>query len=105
MSHSLREYKSDLGRIAEQLAHADIDLEISATAQRHGKQDNEIYRDLKATYPVQWHEADGHDSSREKLTAGLLPHDCKVINLHEVQPEPIEWLWPGRIPLGMYFVR
>ena len=29
MSQTLREYKDDLGRIAEQLTHSDIDLEIS----------------------------------------------------------------------------
>jgi hypothetical protein len=70
MSHSLREYKDDLGRIAEQLAHSDIDLEILATAHRHGKQDGDIYRDLKAAYPIQWHAARGADQ-RGALDGGI----------------------------------
>ena len=37
----------------------------------------------------------------ERVTA-LPTHDCKVLDLSEVTPEPIRWLWPGRIPLGMY---
>ena len=29
-------------------------------------------------------------------------HDCTIIELSEVTPEPIKWLWPDRIPLGMF---
>jgi putative DNA primase/helicase len=29
-------------------------------------------------------------------------HDCTIINLSTVTPKPISWLWPGRIPLGMF---
>jgi len=98
---SLRDYKDDLGRIAEQLAHPDIDLEIAATAQRHNRPANEIYADIRRDYPIQWHKADGHDGNREKLTAGLLPHDCKVLELDQVTPEPIKWLWPGPIAFSI----
>jgi hypothetical protein len=59
VSHTLREYKDDLGRIAESLAQPDIDLEIAATANRHGKGNGDIYRDLKKHYPIQWHSAGG----------------------------------------------
>lgn len=29
-------------------------------------------------------------------------HDCTILDLDTVIPEPIKWLWPGRIPLGMF---
>ncbi len=29
-------------------------------------------------------------------------HDCTILDLDTVTPEPISWLWPGRIPLGMF---
>ena len=29
-------------------------------------------------------------------------HDCTILALDTVTPEPIRWLWPGRIPLGMF---
>ena len=29
-------------------------------------------------------------------------HDCTILDLDTVTPEPIRWLWPGRIPLGMF---
>ena len=29
-------------------------------------------------------------------------HDCTILDLSTVTPEPVEWLWPGRIPLGMF---
>ena len=29
-------------------------------------------------------------------------HDCTIIELSEVTPEPIKWLWLDRIPLGMF---
>jgi putative DNA primase/helicase len=35
--------------------------------------------------------------------ADTLPqHDCKVLSLADVQPQNVKWLWPDRIPLGMY---
>jgi putative DNA primase/helicase len=30
------------------------------------------------------------------------PHDLNVICMADIQPEPIRWLWPDRIPLGMF---
>jgi putative DNA primase/helicase len=35
-------------------------------------------------------------------TAATPRHDCKVLELDQVTPEPIKWLWPGRIPLCMF---
>jgi len=93
MGQTLADYKNDLGRIAEQLGHPDVELEISATAHRHGKQNDDIYHDLKASYPVHWHKAKSPEMPR---------HDCKVLDLDQVTPEPIKWLWPGRIPSGMF---
>ena len=29
-------------------------------------------------------------------------HDCTILSLDTVTPEPIRWLWPRRIPLGMF---
>lgn len=29
-------------------------------------------------------------------------HDCTVLDLDTVTPEKIQWLWPDRIPLGMF---
>ena len=29
-------------------------------------------------------------------------HDCTVLDLSTVTPKPIQWLCPGRIPLGMF---
>lgn len=31
-----------------------------------------------------------------------LLHDCTILDLDSVTPEPVRWLWPGRIPLGMF---
>ncbi|MDE2058745.1 MAG: AAA family ATPase [candidate division NC10 bacterium] len=28
------------------------------------------------------------------------PNDAVIIRLADVQPEPVTWLWPGRVPLG-----
>lgn len=56
---TLRQYKNDLGSIAEQLTSPDIDLEIAATAARHGKRSGDIYADLQSYYPLQWHAAGG----------------------------------------------
>jgi hypothetical protein len=90
---NLRDYKDDLASIAAQMGHPDIDLEIAAAARRHGKQNDDIYHDLESGYPVQWHKAKSPEMPR---------HDCKVLDLDQVTPEPIKWLWPGRIPSGMY---
>jgi KaiC/GvpD/RAD55 family RecA-like ATPase len=71
MTATLREYKDDLGHIAENLAHPDIALEVSATAQRHGKRNGDIYRDLQAAYPIHWHRAKGQRHGRQSLTESL----------------------------------
>jgi hypothetical protein len=70
---NLREYKDDLASIAESLAHADIDLEIAATAQRHGKQNADIYADIKTYFPVHWHTAQSPDQRG--------PLDASIANL------------------------
>ncbi len=38
----------------------------------------------------------------ERLANVQAKHDCTVLDLDTVKPEPIKWLWPGRIPLGMF---
>lgn len=38
----------------------------------------------------------------ERLANVRATHDCTVLDLSTVTPEPIKWLWPGRIPLGMF---
>jgi hypothetical protein len=38
----------------------------------------------------------------EARAATLPQHDCKLLNMSTVKPEPIKWLWPGKIPAGMY---
>lgn len=45
-------------------------------------------------YDELWPDADN--------VVGLASHDCAVLNLADVTPAPIRWLWPGRFPLGMY---
>lgn len=32
--------------------------------------------------------------------SALTPDDAVIIRLADVKPEPVTWLWPGRIPLG-----
>jgi len=51
------------------------------------------------------HKADGVDEVRRQFADNPdrpLLHDCKIINLADVTPKPIRWLWPDRIPLGMF---
>ena len=38
----------------------------------------------------------------ETLATARALHDCNILNLDSVTPEPVRWLWPGRIPLGMF---
>lgn len=38
--------------------------------------------------------------ARNEPTPELPLHDCKVLNLADVESKPVEWLWPGRFPLG-----
>ena len=38
----------------------------------------------------------------ERLANAQPAHDCNILDLSTVTPEPIKWLWPGRIPLGMF---
>ena len=38
----------------------------------------------------------------ETIAAARLLHDCTILDMDTVTPEPIRWLWPGRIPLGMF---
>ena len=56
---TLQQYKTDLNRIAENLAHPDIDLEIAATASKYGKRNEDIHRDLEQNFPIHWHAAGG----------------------------------------------
>jgi hypothetical protein len=104
---SLRAYKADLGRIAECLAHPDVDLEIAATAGRHDKTSADVYHDLEAYFPIQWHRAKGRqvngtpgaETNRrapERSPARRADFRC----LAEIQARPIHWLWPGRFARG-----
>ena len=38
----------------------------------------------------------------ETLAEARSLHDCTILDLSTVTPEPVRWLWPGRIPLGMF---
>ena len=38
----------------------------------------------------------------QPIDGNIPEHDCTVLELSEVTPEPIKWLWQGRIPLGMF---
>ena len=38
----------------------------------------------------------------DERAEALPSHDCTILDLSEVTPAQIKWLWPGRIPLGMY---
>ena len=38
----------------------------------------------------------------ETLATARLLHDCTILDLDTVTPEPVRWLWSGRIPLGMF---
>jgi putative DNA primase/helicase len=29
-------------------------------------------------------------------------HDCNIVSLSGIEPRSVEWLWPDRIPLGMF---
>lgn len=42
------------------------------------------------------------DVFNSPITNGMQEHNCNIVNLGTVKPEPIQWLWPGRIPLGMF---
>lgn len=41
-------------------------------------------------------------SLEQRAEKAISKHDCKVIELAGIQPARIRWLWPGRIPLGMF---
>ena len=42
------------------------------------------------------------DVFNSPITTGNHAHECNILDLSTVTPEPISWLWPGRIPLGMF---
>jgi putative DNA primase/helicase len=51
------------------------------------------------------HQAAGLDEVRRQFVENPnrpLLHDCNVVALADVKPEPIRWLWRDRIPLGMF---
>ena len=43
------------------------------------------------------HTQDGHSKTAESDSRLL---EAKLVRLADVKPERVEWLWPGRIPLG-----
>ena len=38
--------------------------------------------------------------SLDERAEALPLHDCQLVNLADVEAQPLEWLWPGRFPLG-----
>lgn len=49
---------------------------------------------VKTTPALTLEELERLESKREK------PDDVVIIRLTDVKPEPVTWLWPGRIPMG-----
>lgn len=92
-----RSYSDELQRIAANIADPDINLEACSVAQRHGKTVAEVMTDANLLVPrVQVAIND------EEPTQPIPNHDCKILTLADVTPRKVEWLWPGRIPLGMF---
>jgi len=52
---------------------------------------------------VEWLEAGGTDEQWQKLLSNAVPEPGRhadIVRLSDVKPEPITWLWPGRIAIG-----
>jgi len=76
------DFNADLARLRTHRdrpdRHPDFDLGVVEVAARHGKTEGDIWDAIKPR------------------------HDCEVVSLSGVKPAAIRWLWPGRIPQGMY---
>jgi RecA-family ATPase len=60
------------------------------------------------SFELDWHEAEDHTDAERQATAepaedvkeSPTPDDFELVCLADVKPEPIVWIWPGRVPLG-----
>ncbi len=81
-------------------------MEKAKALAAQGKSQDEIARELgmepdSAPFQVRTGRKQRRDSTSRDPTPKDAPQERSiVVNLSEVTPSPVHWLWPGRIPLG-----
>jgi len=58
--------------------------------------DSEAWKEAAREYAREEHGANAIGSSRQEPVPSELVSQCAA----DIKPEPVEWLWPGRIPVG-----